>query len=152
MFNYLTHILILLCLLTGQTFAQSNSSGFYIVLNEDKNCKNQFKQLNQKIPLCLSERPFVTAQDFEAVSLIYRDTLTFSKYTSLKITDVSFGRLHTLTATLPKIKLVLVIDGRIIGVFENIGTMRNPIPITGALFTNDVELIQQSLESIIKER
>jgi hypothetical protein len=126
--------------------AQTHLSGFYIVLEENKQCTNPFKTVDKKLPHCLSREPIVKASEFENVSKLIADTLSFSKRFTIKISEEGFERLQVLTKKIPKIALVLVVDETIVGVFENIGSLSNPIPIVSNLYSNDINWIYDRLK------
>jgi hypothetical protein len=125
-----------------------NTTGFYIILDEDKRCASSFEYLHQKLKYCLSKDPFISSHDFEAVSEIHYDSIKLTKHIRLKLSNSAFKRLQILADKLPNISLALVIDNTIIGSFNNIGIVTNPIPINSDIFSSDIEWIYTRLKSV----
>lgn len=138
--------IVFICFLCYTNVKAQTQSGFYIILSKDKTCTNPFKVLGAKSPMCLSENPIVSELEFENVSKIITDSLNFSKRINLKISKNAFKRLEILTTKLSKIALVLVVDQTIIGVFENINSLTNPIPIISNLYSSDIVWIYKRLK------
>jgi hypothetical protein len=133
-------------LLLKQVYGQSESTGFYVVLDRKKECTNPFKSLAiVTIPVCLSKNPIVTKDDFENISKIHVDSIQATKYVNLKISKESFARFQLLGKKLPKTTLALVIDGTIVGIIENLQLIGNPIPIYSNIHSSDIEWVYENL-------
>jgi hypothetical protein len=134
-----------LLLFYGMVQGQSESTGFYVVLEKKKECVNPFKSLTPGTPLCLSKNPIVTKNDFENIGKIHTDSIQATKYVNLKITKEAYSRFQLLGKKLPQTTLALVINGTIVGIIENLQSIGNPIPIYSSMYSTDIEWVYENL-------
>jgi hypothetical protein len=130
------------------SFSQSESTGFYVILDRKRECKNPFKSMNEGLPLCLSKAPIIAQGDFESISQVFIDSVKQAKYINLKISKGAYDKFLLISKKLPRIDLALVVDGTIVGVLDNLDAIGNPIPIYANLYSSDVEWVYQKLKKV----
>jgi hypothetical protein len=141
-------LIALMIVIWQEAYTQTESTGFYIVLDKKNECTNSFSSFTPGKPLCLSKRPIISQIDFISVSEIQIDSFLRAKYISLKISKEADARLRLLSKKLPNTALALVIDGTIIGVVENLPSVHNPIPIYGSMYSADIERIHDKIKKL----
>jgi hypothetical protein len=123
---------IALFLLVGFPAASQDKTGFYVVIEEQTNCLNLVQSLSEVTQYCLPKEPVITSAEFESVSDIKFDKDRKTKYVTLKLTSDSFKTLKTLASRLPDARLALVVDDKVVGIFDKKGkTLNRSMPITG---------------------
>lgn len=114
------------------TYAQAVSTGFFVLIEDKTGCTNLIASLSSGEKYCLPNDPVITSVEFESVSDIKYDKASRMKYINLKLSHEGFKILKTLIGRLPDSKLALVIDNKVVGIFDRKGKGLNRImPIKG---------------------
>jgi hypothetical protein len=107
-------------------------TGFYVVIEDQTNCTNLVPSRSESRIYCLPKEPIVTANEFESLSAVKDDKKTNSRYINLKLTAEAFKTLKTLTSRLPDTRLALLVDDKVVGIFDKKGkSLNRTMKITG---------------------
>jgi hypothetical protein len=143
-------VLAILFLNPVWAYSQRSISGFYVLINNKKNCPNRLTSHDGTKTYCLPTEPVITESDFESVSEVKYDSLLQQKYLMLKLTSNGLKSLKFLTQRLPDSKLALVINNQVAGVFDsvdkNLGNLSRTIAIRGGVNTPEVQWIYDWLK------
>ena len=132
---YTTGITISFLLLVSLfSYSQELTTGFYIINPTKKNCLHRIRTLDDRKAFCMLKDPIISTLEFERVSEMKYDSVRRLNYVVLKLTDEGFKTLRTLTEKLPEADLALVIDDKVVGVFDSPGKIKNSsVPILGGV-------------------
>ncbi len=141
---------LLACMLVGITltgYAQSTTSGFYVIMRDKTGCVNLLFALTGPNSYCVPKDPVIPATEFESVTSIQNDLPKQLRYIDLRLTPAGFKILKALIAKLPDASLALVIDDRVAGTFESVGRMVDQtIPISGGMEAPEIDWIYNRLK------
>ncbi|MBL7854776.1 MAG: hypothetical protein JNL17_10265 [Cyclobacteriaceae bacterium] len=141
-------LLIAVLLISGVCSAQ-NQAGFFFVLNSKKNCPQKVSSISGRQQYCIASEPIIRASEFESVSDLKKDERQHT-YLELTLSEVGVANLRTLSARLPDSQLVLVVDDKVVGEFENLGRIVNrTIPISDKNNSGQMTWIRDRLKAAI---
>lgn len=128
--------------------SQDSTAGFYVIMKVKKNCPNPITTQDGTKTYCVPKEPVIDESDFESVSEIRFDSLLKQKYIMLKFTANGFKSFKFLVDRLPDSKLVLVIDNKVTGIFDNVGKnfVGRSIQIRGGINTPAIDWVYERLK------
>ncbi len=139
--------LLLFLLAAYCVHAQTSPSGFYVVIQDKTGCLNLVEGLTGINIYCLPKAPVIPETEFESVTKVMYDKVNKVKYVDLTLTADGFKILKTLTSGLPDASLALVLQDRVVGIFDRVGKMLNrTIPISGAADAPQIDWIHDKLK------
>lgn len=126
-----------------------SARGFYFVLQTKKNCPQKVSSISGRQQYCIASEPIIRASEFESVSDLKKDERQHT-YLELTLSEVGVANLRTLSARLPDSQLVLVVDDKVVGEFENLGRIVNrTIPISDKNNSGQMTWIRDRLKAAI---
>lgn len=147
-----TGILISACWIAPFTECQAQTvelSGLYIILDDTKDCPNRRPTVNNKAKkYCVSQRPIISAAEFESVSQVIVDSVHNQKTIILRLSKNGFNTWKGIIKNFPNSSMALIIDGFASGTFKNKeGEIPSfNIPINGPLNSTEVDWIYEHLK------
>jgi preprotein translocase subunit SecD len=122
------------------------SNGFYFVIEDMRNCTNIIYTFDDKQRYCTTKEPILKDSEFEGISEIEYDLLRQSKFVKLQLSKKGFELLKKLTKQLPSKKLLLVVNNRVVGVFNGVNqVISRSIPISGPLDSQEIDWVYNQL-------
>lgn len=114
-------------------------TGFFLLLDNQKDCPNVATSLDKKAKFCIAPQPIITRSEFTLISDIGYNPAQTEKYFNLKLTDEAFATLNLVNENFSN-KWALVIEGRIVGSFDHQEKLYSRVIIVhGRVDTNEID-------------
>ena len=112
-------LIFLFVLFSAPSFAQNVATGFYLEIpGAKRSCVNKIPTINGKQSFCVADNPVITATEFESVSEVRYEAAAKTKYIELVLTPKATKVISGLMATLPESKMLLIVDNKVVGIFN----------------------------------
>ncbi|HEY8938050.1 MAG TPA: hypothetical protein VIM65_22665 [Cyclobacteriaceae bacterium] len=124
-------------------------NGLYIILDDARDCPNRRPTVNNKTKkYCVSQRPIISAVEFESISQVIIDSIHNQKMVILKLSKNGFNTWKGVIKNFPNSSMALIIDGFAAGTFKNKeGEIPSfNIPINGPINSTEVDWIYEHLK------
>ena len=136
-----------LFIIVTPAFCQISDVGFFLMIENKANCTHRVNALMGVTTYCLPDAPVIAKTDFEFVGDVKYNEKSNKEYINLRLSPVGFETLQTLAARLPNTKLALVIEDKVVGIFETLGNIVDPtIPVIGAKDSPEMQWIYEKVK------
>jgi hypothetical protein len=113
---------------------------------------NLVRAFDEKTSYCITEKPIIKETEFESVSEVYIDYANQKKSANLKLSDKGFAAIKTIMKTFPNNKLLLVVKGKVVGLFNTQGIVKQLMPISGSLESREIDWLFNNVTVIKKNK
>lgn len=127
--------------------------GFYLTQEGQKTkCRQEVKSFKKGVRYCILPRPILSADEFEFVTEIHKDTITRLEYVDLWISVSGLNSVKAAIEMLPDSRMVLVLDNIVAGTFTKdfIKKKTKYIRISGVGTSKEIKHIHTILQYFVK--
>jgi hypothetical protein len=121
--------------------AQTAQSGFFMIVDIDRNCDHKVFTLRRDKSYCVTRGPIIPIGQFKSVK-----SLGSAEHwaVDVKLTEEGLNMLNKISTSLPQSTFLLVVDGTAVAVFDTNGKCISPITY------DDLKWAERHLEKAIK--
>lgn len=106
-------------LLLTAGFCSEAQTGFFLVVNTRENCPHLVKTVDYKNEYCIPNDPIISGHEFRVEGNPQYDLSRENQFLVLRLSDEGLETLKLICANFPEKQLVLVVNGRAAGFYEN---------------------------------
>lgn len=139
-------VILSFCIVFASTFYGSAQTGFFLII-EKGFCEHPAMSLDNTQKYCIPEEPIIKGSEFKPEGNLLSDVSTQSQFFNLRFTNSGFETLKVICEQMPEKKLVLVVNGKAVGTYDNKNLKpRQVIQISGKADSKEISWIFENLK------
>jgi len=97
----------------------SAQTGFFLIVTSKENCPHLVKSVDYKQTYCIPNDPIIGGKEFRVEGNLQYDLTHENQFFGLRLTKEGLETLRLICANLPEKQLVLVVNGKAAGLYNN---------------------------------
>jgi hypothetical protein len=140
--------LLTICLVLISSFWARAQTGFFMMLSTKEDCSRLVKTLDFKQQYCVTEDPIISGAEFSVEGNLQYDLVHENQSFSIRFTKAGLETLTLICTRLPEKQLVLVVDGKAAGTYDNKNIKPTQImPISGKADSKEINWVYDKLKN-----
>jgi hypothetical protein len=129
-------------------FSAVAQTGFFLIVPNKENCPHLVKTVDNNQEYCIPNDPIINGEEFHAEGNLQYDPARNNQFFGLRLTKAGLETLRLICANFPEKQLVLVVNGKAAGLYDNKNFKPAPLmSISGKANSKEFNWVYEKLKN-----